>query len=201
MIKVCGMREAHNIEEVEALDIDLMGFIFYPRSSRYCATLPNYLPTRCKRVGVFVNAAIEDISERVANFRLNYVQLHGNETPDFARLVRKQTGCKVIKAFSIGNPFPSNLVSSFEGVADLFLFDTPTIGYGGSGQTFDHSLLSQYSGTTPFLLSGGIGSDFHLTTTHERLVGLDLNSRFEVAPGLKDAGLLRSFISNLKTIH
>lgn len=201
IVKVCGMREAQNIREVEALGIDLMGFIFYPRSPRYCAALPDYLPVRCKRVGVFVNASIDDIRERTATFGLDYIQLHGNETPDFAQLVREQTGCKIIKAFSIGNPFPGELVASFEGEADLFLFDTPTVGFGGSGQTFDHSLLAQYTGNTPFLLSGGIGPDFQLTTSHEQLAGLDLNSRFETEPGLKDTKLLRSFISKLKTTH
>lgn len=201
IVKVCGMREAQNIREVEALGIDLMGFIFYPRSPRYCAALPDYLPTGCKRVGVFVNASIDDIRERAASFGLDYIQLHGNETPDFTHVVKEQTGCKIIKAFSIGNPFPGELVAGFEGEADLFLFDTPTVGFGGSGQTFDHSLLAQYTGNTPFLLSGGIGPDFQLTTGHEQLAGLDLNSRFETEPGLKDTKLLRSFISKLKTTH
>ena len=196
--KVCGMRNAENIREVSALGIDLMGFIFWPKSSRYVAESPSYLPTDCKRVGVFVDASLEDIRQHIHDYQLDIVQLHGHESPEFAKALKP---AMIIKAFNIATAEDLKQTKPYEGIADYFLFDTKAQLPGGSGEQFDWSVLSQYEGTTPFLLSGGIGPDdaeriktFH----HERCIGIDLNSRFELAPALKDVHQLKEFLKKVK---
>jgi phosphoribosylanthranilate isomerase len=246
IIKVCGMRDAANIRAVDGLPVDLMGFIFWPRSSRYVSRRPDYLPTRCKRVGVFVDADITDVLRHVADYALDYVQLHGSESPAYLRQLRAALPATapslaatapsladggfpaIIKAFSIATAAPSladggfpaiikafsiataadlRQTSVYHGLADLFLFDTKGPSAGGNGRKFDWSVLSAYAGPTPFLLSGGIGpADAEALRQLplldgfpvEYFYGIDLNSRFELAPGLKDIHLLQDFI---KTIH
>jgi len=200
IVKVCGMRDAENIREVEALGVDWMGFVFHRTSPRFVGELPDYLPQRAKRVGVFVDETEEQIMETVQLFRLDMVQLHGHETPDFCSRIRSK-GLKVIKAISMQNTFPSEEVSFYERACDYFLFDTKTPLPGGSGQKFDWSSLSAYRGTTPFLLSGGISPDDAYRVeafVHERCIGIDLNSRFETSPAYKDIHLLQSFIEKIK---
>jgi phosphoribosylanthranilate isomerase len=200
IVKVCGMRDAENIREVEALGVDWMGFVFHRTSPRFVGELPDYLPQRAKRVGVFVDETEEQIMETVQLFRLDMVQLHGHETPDFCSCIRSK-GLKVIKAISMQNRFPSEEVSFYERACDYFLFDTKTPLPGGSGQKFDWSSLSAYRGTTPFLLSGGISpddADRVEAFVHERCIGIDLNSRFETSPAYKDIRLLQSFIDKIK---
>ena len=196
--KVCGMRNAENIREVSALGIDLMGFIFWPKSSRYVPEPPSYLPTDCKRVGVFVDATLEDIRQHIHDYQLDIVQLHGHESPEFAKALKP---AMIIKAFNIATAEDLKQTKPYEGIVDYFLFDTKAQLPGGSGEQFDWSVLSQYEGTTPFLLSGGIGPDdaeriktFH----HERCIGIDLNSRFELAPALKDVHQLKEFLKKVK---
>ncbi len=200
IVKVCGMRDAENIREVEALGVDWMGFVFHRTSPRFVGELPDYLPQRAKRVGVFVDETEEQIMETVQLFRLDMVQLHGHETPDFCSRIRSK-GLKVIKAINVQNRLPSEEVSFYEGACDYFLFDTKTPLPGGSGQKFDWSSLSAYRGTTPFLLSGGISpddADRVEAFVHERCIGIDLNSRFETSPAYKDIHLLQSFIDKIK---
>ncbi|PLB87093.1 N-(5'-phosphoribosyl)anthranilate isomerase [Dysgonamonadaceae bacterium] len=200
IVKVCGMRDAENIREVEALGVDWMGFVFHRTSPRFVSELPDYLPQRAKRVGVFVDETEEQIMETVQLFRFDMVQLHGRETPDFCSRIRSK-GLKVIKAINVQNRFPSEEVSFYEGACDYFLFDTKTPLPGGSGQKFDWSALSAYRGTTPFLLSGGISpddADRVEAFVHERCIGIDLNSRFETSPAYKDIHLLQSFIDKIK---
>ena len=200
IVKVCGMRDAENIREVEALGVDWMGFVFHRNSPRFVGELPDYLPQRAKRVGVFVDETEEQIMETVQLFRLDMVQLHGHETPDFCSRIRSK-GLKVIKAINVQNTFSTEEVSFYEGACDYFLFDTKTPLPGGSGQKFDWSSLSAYRGTTPFLLSGGISpddADRVEAFVHERCIGIDLNSRFETSPAYKDIHLLRSFIDKIK---
>ena len=195
------MREADNIREVEALGIDLMGFIFWPKSKRYVAEPPQYLPSQVKKVGVFVDASLEDIRQHIQDYQLDIIQLHGHETPDFiAQLSIFNFQFSIIKAFNIATAEDLAQTKPYEGIVDYFLFDTKAQLPGGCGEQFDWSVLSHYEGTTPFLLSGGIGPDdaeriksFH----HPRCIGIDLNSRFEIAPGLKDVNQLKDFISNL----
>lgn len=195
--KVCGMREAENIREVEALGIQLMGFIFWPKSSRYVSECPSYLPSKCKRVGVFVNEDIEEVRHKAQEYALDFIQLHGSESPEYASQLREW---KVIKAFNIATADDFSQTQAYEGTVDFFLFDTKGKMVGGNGDKFDWSVLSAYKGKTPFLLSGGIGPDdaervkaFH----HPMCVGIDLNSRFEQSPGLKDVTILKEFIEKL----
>ena len=216
MIKVCGMRDAENIREVEALGIDLMGFIFWTKSSRYVSERPAYLPTKCKRVGVFVDEDIETVKRIADEYALDYIQLHGHESPDYIRQLkavatpRPSRGemavgrgrVSIIKAISVSGRDDIATYKSYEGLVDYFLFDTKCPSVGGSGQQFDWSVLSAYDGNTPFLLSGGIGpDDVEVLTSHfspltsKKCLGIDLNSRFEIAPGLKDINKLRTFLN------
>ena len=198
MIKVCGMREAENIREVEALGIDMMGFIFWPKSSRYVSERPEYLPKHVKRVGVFVNEDPEQVKRLAADYRLDYIQLHGQESPEqISHLSPLTSHLSIIKAFNIATAEDLLQTQPYEGVADLFLFDTKGKSVGGNGEKFDWDVLDAYHGSTPFLLSGGIGPDdaervnaFH----HPKCIGIDLNSRFELSPGLKDVNKLKEFL-------
>ena len=198
LIKVCGMREAENIREAEALGIDWMGFIFWPQSSRYVAERPTYLPTRCKRVGVFVDEQIEQVRHIAEDYALDIIQLHGNESPEYARTLGGRT---LIKAFNIATADDLSQTRPYEGLVDLFLFDTKGRAVGGNGEKFDWTVLNAYQGATPFLLSGGIGPDDAeriRAFRHPRCIGIDLNSRFEVSPAFKDVDLLREFVKNIR---
>ena len=197
MIKICGMRDAENIREVESLGIDMMGFIFWPKSSRYVGQRPDYLPTKCKRVGVFVDEDIESVKRIADDYALDYIQLHGHESSDYCAQLQ---GLHLIKAISVSSRNNIATYKTYEGLVEYFLFDTKCPSVGGSGQQFDWSVLSAYDGSTPFLLSGGFGPDdaeriksFH----HPQCIGIDLNSRFELAPGLKDVIKLQAFIKEL----
>jgi phosphoribosylanthranilate isomerase len=201
LVKVCGMRDAENIREVEALGIDLMGFIFWPKSSRYVSERPAYLPTNCKRVGVFVDEDIETVKRIADDYALDYIQLHGHELADYCAQLR---GFKLIKAFNIATTEDFKQTEPYTGIVDYFLFDTKGKSVGGNGEKFDWSVLSAYDGNTPFLLSGGIGpDDAEVLTSHfspltsKKCVGIDLNSRFEIAPGLKDINKLKDFLNAL----
>ena len=202
IIKVCGMREPENIRAVEALGIDLMGFIFWPPSSRYVGEKPSYLPRNCRRVGVFVDAALPDILAAVEDFRLDGVQLHGHETPEaIAALKAHIPGVRIVKSLAVAGPEDLEQAEAYADVCDAFLFDTKGKLPGGNGRQFDWSVLQRYRGRLPFLLSGGIGPD-----DAQRIrafdvpgcIGIDLNSRFETAPGLKDVDALRTFIETVR---
>lgn len=196
--KVCGMREAENIREVEALGIDWMGFIFWAHSARNVSLKPDYLPSRCKRVGVFVNAPMAFIREKVREFGLDILQLHGGEDADFIRQLRTELpSLSVVKALNVAREEDLEQSKRYEGLCDYFLFDTKAEKVGGNGKAFDWDILHSYKGNTPFLLSGGIGPDdkerlraFH----HPQMAGIDLNSRFEIRPAVKDIHLLTSFL-------
>ena len=199
IVKVCGMREAENIRAVEALGVNWMGFILWEHSSRYVSRLPAYLPEKAKRVGVFVDAPHEVISEKVKDFGLDIVQLHGSEPPVYLRDLRAVLGNRIaiVKAFNIATRDDLQLTSGYEGLADYFLFDTKAQLVGGNGTKFDWSVLTHYEGTTPFLLSGGIGPDDANRVrafSHPQLAGIDLNSRFEVAPAMKNVELIKQFL-------
>ena len=200
LVKVCGMRNAENIRDVEALGIDMMGFIFYPKSSRYVSARPAYLPQKCKRVGVFVNATIDDIRQHIADYSLDIVQLHGHESTDSIRSLRSLCGdvISIIKAFNIATKEDLDATTPYEGLVDYFLFDTKGPSVGGNGEKFDWSILEAYNGDTPFLLSGGIGPDDAeriLNYHHPKCIGIDLNSRFEIEPGIKDITKLKTFLN------
>ena len=203
------MRDADNIREVEALgkefsilnsqfSIDMMGFIFWPKSSRYVSVRPDYLPTKCKRVGVFVDEDIVTVKRIADEYGLNYIQLHGHESPDYCAQLK---GMHLIKAFNIASPEDIGQTKAYEGIVDYFLFDTKGKSVGGNGEKFDWSVLEAYNGSTPFLLSGGIGpddADRVKACRHPKCAGIDLNSRFEIAPGLKDVNKLKSFLEKIQ---
>ncbi|MCX6321851.1 MAG: phosphoribosylanthranilate isomerase [Bacteroidia bacterium] len=204
-IKICGMREPENILEVAELKPELMGFIFYPSSPRYAAKISGYeipakFPQHIRKAGVFVNADFEVITGTVRKYSLDIVQLHGNETPDACRRL-KETGIPVIKAFNIKESTGFKLCSEFIPYTDYFLFDALTSNYGGSGYKFDWKILDKYDLGHPFFLSGGITPrDVNniLEITNPAFYGIDLNSRFEVNPGLKDIETLKKFISDIR---
>lgn len=203
IVKVCGMRDPDNIRGIESLGVDWMGFIFYRKSPRVAPDeAPDYLPAACRKVGVFVNSSIEEIVSRVRGYSLDMVQLHGSESPDFCRQLSAQLpGVELIKAMQVRSSEDLTRASEYSDAVSWLLFDTPTAGYGGSGRNFDWSLLARYEGKVPFMLSGGIGPDSVDAVSalrHPAFAGVDLNSRFETAPGLKDVDAVRSFIESLK---
>ena len=203
IIKVCGMREPENIAEVSRLAIQMMGFIFYPGSARCVNNLLPQTPADIERVGVFVNESRENILRTVKNQHLHCVQLHGQESAEACRLIRSQ-GTKVFKAFSIDTGFDFRSTIPYQECCDLFVFDTKCSKHGGSGIQFDWEILSEYTGQTPFLLSGGIGPDdveHLLSISHPQMIGIDLNSRFEIQPALKDIPKLKTFIQHLYETH
>ena len=209
IIKVCGMRDADNIRQVEALSIDWMGFIFWPKSSRFVAEIPSYLPTKCKRVGVFVDASIGDVMTIAEQYQLDIIQLHGQESPSFiTQLIShlsRLRNVKIIKAFNIATAYDFEATKRYEDYVDYFLFDTKGKSVGGNGEKFDWSVLSSYKGKTPYLLSGGIGpndakrlsSEFSPLNS-QFCLGIDLNSRFESSPALKDVAALKCFLDSIK---
>ena len=194
------MREAENIREVEQLKVDMIGFIFYPKSARCLYELPAYMPVKAKRVGVFVNEDKKEIEIFADRFSLDYIQLHGNESPEYCHSLRA-TGLRLIKAFSIARRKDFENIGTYEESCDYFLFDTKCEQHGGSGNQFDWSMLNSYKGKKPFLLSGGINQYSPPTLKelrHPQLAGFDLNSRFETKPGLKDVERLRHFLEELR---
>lgn len=198
IIKVCGMREAENIREVEALGIDWLGMIFWPKSSRFVSQRPEYLPNQVKRVGVFVDEEAGRVMETADEYGLDLIQLHGHESPEYISMLK---GHRIIKAFNIAIPSDFRDTAPYEGLADYFLFDTKGKQVGGNGEKFDWSVLSSYQGRTPFLLSGGIGPEDVeqvRAINHPKCIGIDLNSRFEIEPGLKDVAQLRTFIEAVR---
>jgi phosphoribosylanthranilate isomerase len=201
-IKICGLRDPENIREVIQLGPDMIGLIFYSGSPR-CVTdsasldFLNRMIDRPLLIGVFVNPDIRAIQAVNRQVRLDGIQLHGNETPDFCKSIRDE-GFTVIKAFGIHPGFNFQLTDEYRGHADLFLFDTGGTKPGGSGQRFDWNLLEDYHGDKRFLLSGGIAPDSQDFPGHEQFAGVDLNSRFETSPGIKDIGLIQTFITNFR---
>ena len=193
------MRDSENIRAIEQTKADLMGFIFHPKSPRFVASLPEYMPKKQKRVGVFVNASLEQILAKAQKFSLEYIQLHGDEPPAFCSEL-KNRGLKVIRAQRIANADDIIRAESYN-MADLMIFDTKTELYGGSGKKFNWQLLENSKGCVPFLLSGGIRSDTFEEIKaffHPQFAGIDLNSGFEISPALKDVGKLNNFIEKIK---
>ncbi|WP_316829050.1 phosphoribosylanthranilate isomerase [Pedobacter miscanthi] len=206
-LKVCGMRLAANIAAVAELQPDYLGFIFYEKSPRLIsevsAELIKYIPSEIKTVGVFVNEELEKVKEKVILLKLKAVQLHGNESPAFCESLKSDfASLEVIKSFGIDEDFDFSTLEPYLNVADYFLFDTKTKAHGGSGKTFNWPILANYTYSKPYFLSGGI--DLEHTTAikniqDERLFAIDINSRFEIEPGLKDVEQIKEFIKEMST--
>ena len=195
-IKVCGMRDKENISGLLALKLDYIGFIFYDKSKRFVADFPQIeIPSSIKKVGVFVNETIKEIIEKANKHTLDFVQLHGNETPEYCSALSAKK-IKIIKAFSVDENFDFSATKLFEKHVSLFLFDTKGNNYGGNGIKFNWELLQNYSGKTPFLLSGGISkndSEEIKKFKHPSFLGIDINSGFELEPGLKNIKEIKEF--------
>lgn len=195
------MREAENISDVEALGIDWMGFICWPKSSRYVENRPKYLPKRCERVGVFVDADRDFIKSHIEVLGLTRLQLHGAETPEECQQIVTATGLPITKAISVNDKTDIQQASLYEGIVDYLLFDTKCKCMGGCGEQFDWDILQHYNGSIPFLLAGGIGvnDDERLQAFHHpQFAGIDLNSQFENSPAQKDTERLKTFINKIK---
>jgi len=193
-LKICGMKYPENIYQVGQLLPDYMGFIFWEKSSRYFdGELPS-LPVSIQKTGVFVDAAPEEIIAKIEQYQLDLVQLHGTETPDIFRKIRHKS-VQTIKVFSIDEDFDFAQIEPYLNVCDYFLFDTKGKLPGGNGNKFDWDILQKYIYSKPIFLSGGIGPEDISAIKKLALPihAIDVNSRFELAPGLKDYELLRQF--------
>lgn len=207
-IKVCGLRDAENLKEVAALNPDFVGFIFYDQSPRFVGDaldvdVVRALPRSIRKVGVFVNASPESIIRNVKKYDLQYVQLHGSETPDFCKNL-KMRGINIIKAFRVDESFNFSMLNNYKNQCDFFLFDAKGDQPGGNGIAFDWSLLNKYDNDKPFFISGGIGLDNLADLEqirHLKLYGIDVNSRVEVSPGVKDVEKIRELMACLKPVE
>lgn len=198
IIKVCGLKDIENIISISQLDIDMVGYNFYPTSPRYVEKALPSLAHTIKKVGVFVNADIATIAEKVKKYQLDYVQLHGDETLEFTKMIR--TISPIIKVFRIDDTFDFKSIHDYP-FCDYFLFDTATKNFGGSGKKFDWSVLKKLNISTPFLLSGGIGPndvDALSVFTHPSFKGIDINSKFECSPGIKDIQVISKFVEKIR---
>ena len=216
------MRDAENIQQVIALGVNMIGLIFWPKSPRYVqniSTNAGIIPdlknpaikdistSDVSYVGVFVDEMPQNVVTQAYNYKLDYIQLHGNESPIYIDNLRKTLvpdilpNVKIIKALSINEEADILKWKTYEGHVDMFLFDTKsTQAVGGTGKHFDWSLINMYDGNIPFLLSGGIGPDDAEAVKafkHPMCVGIDLNSRFEKEPGMKDVDKLNAFLKAL----
>lgn len=201
-VKVCGMKDKHNILEVAGCQPDYMGFIFYKDSPRFVGAhfqIPGELDPAIKRVGVFVNESSDRILELRGQHRLDYIQLHGDETPDQCRSL-KDKGLGLIKALGVDNEFDFEYIKPFEPYVDYFLLDYKGVLRGGNGVPFDWRVLRQFKSNVPFFLSGGINVDniegIH-ELTHPNLHAIDVNSGVEDSYGIKNKHKLEELLSKL----
>ena len=201
IVKVCGMGDTAIMHQLSALEIDMLGFIFYPQSPRYVEGRIDpheieKLPFSIRKAGVFVNANETTILQKAEDFNLDTIQLHGSESAKLCESL-KSKGLNVMKAFNLNK---KNDYATYAPYCDFFLFDTPSEKHGGTGEKFDWSLLDTYKGEIPFLLSGGIGPDDAEEVKqikHPKLAGIDINSKFEIAPGVKDVEKIKKFLQLL----
>ena len=202
------MRNIENIESLLALNPDFVGFIFYDQSKRFVEDFPKIpFPKNIEKIGVFVNASVEELLEKIKECKLDGVQLHGNESSQYCEellrlltLKQPKLSITLIKAFSVEASFNFDLTKPYQGSCDYLLFDTKGKNYGGNGVKFDWEILKNYHGKTPFLLSGGITKedvDEIKKFEHKAFGGIDINSGFEVEPGLKNINEIKEFKLNL----
>lgn len=203
VIKVCGLNDNKNIKAVTALNPDYVGFIFYSSSPRFAneldqETIKN-ISSKISKVGVFVNESANVISKLIDKYHFDAVQLHGNESPEFCSIFSNKV--TVIKAFGLNNSFNFAQLNDYLDKVNFFLFDTKTDTHGGSGKTFDWSILDNYRLNIPFFLSGGLSLD-NLNEVneinHPQFYGVDLNSKFETSPGMKNIELLNNAFNIIK---
>src|SRR5688572_29103647 len=204
--KICGLREQRNVSELAELHPQWMGFIFTLTSPRYfnAAKEPAYLkslPGSIKKVGVFVNETPEIVKSTVQQHNLNAIQLHGSETPEYCASLQS-SGIEIIKAFSVDDDFDFGITESYSPFVDYFLFDTKGKQAGGNGIAFNWNILNGKHFSKPFLLSGGISPEHAEAIKnffHPDCIGIDINSRFEISPGLKDVSAIRLFLQQIQS--
>jgi phosphoribosylanthranilate isomerase len=216
-LKICGMKYQDNINQVATLQPDYLGFIFYKKSVRLIQENIPQVPNTIKKVGVFVDADLNEVIEKINKYKLQAVQLHGNESPEFCDALRhtelvsvsheknlKQIPVEIIKVFSIKDKFNFDVLKPYETVCDYYLFDTKGKLPGGNGYTFNWNVLKDYPSTKPFFLSGGIGleemeniNEFQKSEASKYCFAIDVNSKFEIEPGLKNIEQLKEFKKNL----
>ncbi len=195
--KICGMKDHDNIMKVASFRPDFMGFIFYPKSPRYVGegfVLPAEFPSTIGKVGVFVNETTDNILRVAAALKLQFIQLHGSESPQQCSEIRSHKYL-IIKAFSVDNSFDFGSAKFYLGAVDFFLFDTKGQHYGGNARTFDWSVLDNYHDDVPFFLSGGLSPENvekAIAISHPKLYALDVNSGIETEPGMKDIGKIKA---------
>lgn len=208
-VKVCGMTVPEQVEALDEMGVDFAGFIFYPKSPRYMADKISPASMRqvkghIAKVGIFVNMAFDDLMRTVENYRLDMVQLHGDETPFFCDKVANYV--TVIKAFRLMDNDPIDWITRpYNDATDMFMFDTMGAGYGGTGKKFDWNLLKGTSIDKLYFLSGGIEpgdedklKSFAQEPEAKKLFSIDINSRFETSPGIKNLEKIRIFLKGLK---
>jgi phosphoribosylanthranilate isomerase len=206
-VKICGMIDPGNVQKIAKTDPDFMGFIFYPGSKRYIGDLPDksllqQLPPGIQKTGVFVNQDIATVLALSRKFGLEVIQLHGSETPDYCSHVLS-SGFRVIKAFGVDKDFDFGRLKPYLGVCDYYMFDTKNENHGGTGIKFNWDRIEDYHLDKPFFLSGGISpEDVHIIKgiRHKGFFAVDINSRFETIPGIKDTKSVKSFIKELKNV-
>lgn len=195
------MRDAKNIQALCQLPINYIGFIFYAQSPRYIVEKPAVtIPSNIKKTGVFVDATADEIFSKIQDFGLDVIQLHGNETPEFCTEIQKLK-VTTFKAFGINDSFDWDSISAYQDAVDYFLFDTKSHAYGGTGQSFNWDILRQNPYDKPYFLSGGLSLKNikeAATFDDERLYSLDLNSKFEIEPALKNIELLTQALLEIK---
>ncbi len=202
IVKVCGMREPANLIELGMLEVDMIGFNFYPESKRYISESLDVSAVGQHRVGVFVNETLEKLAEIVEAYDLSFVQLHGDEDLAYCKAANELV--HVIKVFRVSEDFDFSVTKAFEEYAVMFLFDTYTEDFGGSGRKFNWKKLDEYTGDTAFLLSGGIGpkdAKRLWKIEHKEFLGIDINSAFEISPGVKDIELIAPFLDKIRKLE
>ena len=202
-IKVCGLTVSENIQAVDFLGADYLGFIYYSKSKRFSSILKEDIEAcRAKKVGVFVNSPLNDVLEQINKSALDVIQLHGEESVQYCKELRKYNQeVELIKAIPIQDKRSLKQVEPYLDIANYLLFDTACLSRGGSGVKFDWTILDEYKGTLPFFLSGGLGVEDVMCLKkwkHPFLYGVDINSRFEIKPGVKDINVLNTFIKKLR---
>ena len=207
-IKVCGMKDQENIEAISQLEVDYLGFIFYKASPRYAET-PVHLPENVQKVGVFVNETQESILEKVKQFGLDIIQLHGHETPSFCEDISEALAKNGYPKVELWKVFSIKTAEDFEGMeaysfyVNKYLLDTKGQYRGGNGQKFDWQMLYQKDFSKPVMLSGGIGPEDAKAVVklyQDGIIeGLDVNSGFEDEPGFKNKTAIKKFIKTIRT--
>jgi phosphoribosylanthranilate isomerase len=207
-VKVCGITQEEQLVKLHQVGVTFAGLIFYPKSQRYVlrhmTTSQIKKENNVNKVGVFVNASIEEVLQMVDECRLHMVQLHGDETPRYCEKIADYIS--VVKAFRVSES--DNIgwrIKDYMDVCDMFMFDTEGAGYGGTGKKFDWNKLKEVTVGKPYFLSGGIEpgdvqrlKDFEKSPEAKALFAIDINSRFETIPGIKDLDLVKKFIQELQ---